>query len=86
MTYDATWDLSTIPPDILKSEWGRRTNLLRVTRGGGRKPTCFCGECRKCRARGKRSVAKTPQLAIDDNRAMELHARLSGLLLPGGLL
>lgn len=36
--YSPGWDLSTIPDEKLKSEWGRRTAAQRKTRKGGRPP------------------------------------------------
>jgi hypothetical protein len=48
--YRPTWDLSTIPDDRLRSEWGRRNSGRRkVKRGGtsgGRHPQPTpCGKC-----------------------------------------
>jgi len=45
MRYEADWDLSTIPDEIMSSEWGRRRAAKRKTRGGPpRKPT----PCPRC--------------------------------------
>lgn len=34
--YSPDWDLSTIPDDKIRSEWGRRTAALRAVKTGGR--------------------------------------------------
>ena len=35
MTYRETWDLSSIPEEVLKSEWARRNSMRRETHTGG---------------------------------------------------
>jgi hypothetical protein len=37
--YRPSWDMSTIPDPALRSEVGRRSQLQRRTRAGGRPPT-----------------------------------------------
>jgi hypothetical protein len=50
MKFKETWDLSTIPEPIFKSEWARRNSTKRksIGREGGRprsdEPRCACGE------------------------------------------
>lgn len=51
MTYDSEWDLSMIPDEILRSEWGRRNAAKRKSHKGGYIPSCLCGICRKCKMR-----------------------------------
>lgn len=50
-SYNPTWDLSTIPDQVFKSEDSRRKNALRTTRTGGRNggrprvaDRCPCGK------------------------------------------
>jgi len=60
LTYTHDWDLSTIPDAALQSEVGRRRVALRKTASGGRKITCTCGQCAKCKAREyRRQYRKT---------------------------
>ena len=51
MNYDAQWDLSTIPDNILRSEWGRRNVGKRKSKRGGYIQSCTCGICRTCKLR-----------------------------------
>ena len=48
MQFQPDWDLSSIPDELLKKEWARRSSHRRQIRRGGRKPKfrkCrFCGE------------------------------------------
>jgi hypothetical protein len=53
MKWNPTWDLTTIPDELLKREWARRNSLRRRVRRGGRAPSCLCGECETCRRREK---------------------------------
>jgi hypothetical protein len=54
--WSPTFDVKTIPDDILASEVGRRNNLKRKTRAGGRpvEPRCSCGAmtARRAASRG----------------------------------
>lgn len=57
MKYKPELDMSTIPDQILTSEYKRRLgikgNAARKTFGGGRPPSCVCGECANCKRREK---------------------------------
>lgn len=53
MKWRESWDLASIPDDLLKAEWARRNSLRRKVKRGGKAPSCGCGECRKCRMREK---------------------------------
>ncbi len=46
MQFQPEWDLSSIPDELLRKEWGRRNSYRRQTRKGGKK-TKFrkCGFC-----------------------------------------
>lgn len=56
--------MSTIPDDILASEVGRRNNLKRKTRAGGRptEPRCACGKMTVRRAASRGHVCEARAL------------------------
>jgi hypothetical protein len=46
MKFKMTWDLTSIPDEILRSEWARRNSLRRTICAGGRPPTVTpCAFC-----------------------------------------
>ena len=48
MRFARTWDLTSIPDDLLRAEWGRRNSLRRENFSGGRPPVLQpCGFCRE---------------------------------------
>lgn len=47
--YTNCWDMSSIPDDVLKSEWARRNSAKRKKRAGGRKVTSTSEAARKQR-------------------------------------
>jgi hypothetical protein len=46
MEYRDTWDLTTIPADLLMAEYQRRRGAMRSTFGGGRPK--IMQECKHC--------------------------------------
>jgi len=69
MKYRRTWDLASIPDDLLRSEWGRRNAAKRAINRGGRAPSCTCGECRTCRKREAVRVWRARQKRATKRRA-----------------
>ena len=51
LPWSPDWDLGTIPQHVWRREAARRASLARRRQSGGRKASCECGTCRKCRAR-----------------------------------
>ncbi len=51
MRWRPSWELDTIPDELLKAEWARRNSLRRKVRRGGTAPGCDCGQCRRCQQR-----------------------------------
>lgn len=51
LKYEERWDLTTIPDEAFRSEWGRRNAGRRKRKSGGPAASCACGECPKCRMR-----------------------------------
>lgn len=49
MEWQKSWDLTSIPLALMKSEWGRRSNALRKSFKGG--PKEIIRECKVCGAR-----------------------------------
>jgi hypothetical protein len=75
MKFIETWDLSTIPDDRLRAEWGRRNSSRRKTFGGGRnRSTLACPFCYEffsaAELRGHRSGCRQKKLQalLDENR------------------
>lgn len=67
MNYKPTWDLSTIPDDLIIQEAGRRRAAMRQTysggRNGGRPPVtkrCPCGAMTKQRAKLRNHLCEVP--------------------------
>jgi len=57
--------MTSIPDDVFQSEYGRRNNLRRTTKSGGKvwsrhnpdSPRCRCAKCNRARAARKRNAA-----------------------------
>ena len=63
MNYRPTWNLASIPDQVLASENGRRSAAKRKVRSGGRPMNCGgCGReiCKACELKRKRQEAKEP--------------------------
>lgn len=64
MEYRESWDMSSVPMEVLQSEIAKRYVARRKHHRGGAQRTCTCGKCRKCRNR-KYQQARRERLNLE---------------------
>ena len=58
MEYRDSWNMASVPQDVLISELMRRNSAKRQHFRGGKEPSCLCGTCRTCKGRINKAAAR----------------------------